>query len=85
MRFTSLIVLLVACTQPRSKLCKEICAKEYECATSTPGAIVFDEKECVAACAVLEADQDYLAKVQKHAECVRAHAQQCGEMLAKCQ
>ena len=73
MRFGLLVLLLVAvagCVQPRSARCKQVCAREYECVTATNSSIPFDEKECIAACAVLEADQDNLAKVQKHAECV---------------
>ena len=86
MRLLLLLAVLLgsgACTQPRSKLCKEICAREYECITSTNSSVPFDEKECIAACSVLEADQDNLAKVQKHAECVRSHTQ-CKEVL-ECQ
>ena len=76
-------VLLVACVQPRSQRCKQVCAREYECVTSTSSSIPFDEKECVAACAVLEADQDNLAKVQKHADCVTKHTA-CSDVL-ECQ
>jgi hypothetical protein len=69
-RFLLVLALVAGCVQPRSARCKQVCAREYECVTSTNSAIPFDEKECIAACAVLEADQDNLAKVQKHAECV---------------
>ena len=79
MRFVLLLVL-AACTQPRSKLCKEICSRESECVTTTSSPVPFDEKECIAACSVLESDQDNLAKVQKHAECVRSHTQ-CKDVL----
>lgn len=79
MRF-ALLLFLAACTQPRSKLCKEICSRESECVTATSSSVPFDEKECVAACSVLESDQDNLAKVQKHAECVRSHTQ-CKDVL----
>ncbi len=82
MRVVLVALLLAACTQPRSKLCKEVCAKESECVTSTSSSLPFDEKECVAACAVLEADQDNLAKVQKHADCVRSSAGSCSAVLA---
>jgi hypothetical protein len=74
---------LCACVQPRSQRCKQVCAREYECVTSTGSSIPFDEKECVAACAVLEADQDNLAKVQKHADCVAKHTA-CSDVL-ECQ
>jgi hypothetical protein len=71
----------VGCVQPRSARCKQVCAREYECVTSTGSSIPFDEKECIAACAVLEADQDNLAKVQKHAECV-AKKTDCNDVLS---
>jgi hypothetical protein len=74
---------LCACVQPHSQRCKQVCAREYECVTSTSSALPFDEKECIAACSVLEADQDNLAKVQKHADCVAKHAA-CSEVL-ECQ
>ena len=71
---------LGACVQPRSARCKQVCARESECVTATSSSIPFDEKECVAACAVLESDQDNLAKVQKHADCVLKHPA-CGDVL----
>jgi hypothetical protein len=76
------LVVAAACTQPRSTRCKQICAREYECTTQKSSTVPFDEKECVAACSVLEADQDNVAKVQQHAECVLGH-QDCGDVL-KC-
>ena len=82
-RFAFLLVLVVGCVQARSTRCKQVCAREYECVTSTNSAIPFDEKECVAACAVLEQDQDNLAKVQKHADCV-SKQQACSAVL-ECQ
>lgn len=78
-----MLVTLVACTQPRSPRCKQVCAREYECVISTKADVPFDEKECISACAVLEQDQDNLAKVQKHADCV-AKQQQCSAVL-ECQ
>ena len=80
MRFLIAAVLLAACTQPRSAKCKQVCAREYECVASTNNATPFDEKECIAACAVLESDQDNLAKVQKHHDCVMKHPD-CGGVL----
>jgi hypothetical protein len=65
-----LALALAACTQPRSTRCKQVCARENECAASGGSSVPFDEKECVAACAVLEADSDSAAKVQAHYECV---------------
>jgi hypothetical protein len=83
MRYLVAALLLAACVQPRSQRCKQVCAREYECVTSTSSSIPFDEKECVAACAVLENDQDNLAKVQKHADCVAKHTA-CSDVL-ECQ
>ena len=83
MRYLVVALVLVACVQPRSQRCKQVCAREYECVTSTSSSVPFDEKECVAACAVLEADQDNLAKVQKHADCVTKHTA-CSDVL-ECQ
>ena len=83
MRFGLLLALVTACTQPRSARCKQVCTREYECVASTNNATPFDEKECVAACAVLEGDPDNLAKVQKHADCVAKHAV-CSDVL-ECQ
>jgi hypothetical protein len=75
--------LVCACTQPRSARCKQVCERESECISTTSSQIQFDEKECVAACAVLEADQDNVAKVEHHAACVTAQAS-CAAVL-ECQ
>ncbi len=83
MRYAVVALLVVACVQPRSARCKQVCARESECVTATSSSAPFDEKECVAACAVLEADQDNLAKVQKHADCVLKHPA-CADVL-ECQ
>jgi hypothetical protein len=73
-RSALIAILLVAgsagCTQPRSARCKQVCTRESECVSTTSSQVPFDEKECVAACAVLEGDQDNLAKVERHAACV---------------
>jgi hypothetical protein len=81
-----LVTLLVAaaCTQPRSARCKHVCASEADCIAQTNSAIPFDEKECVAACSVLEADQDNRAKVEQHAACVERNQHACKAML-ECQ
>jgi hypothetical protein len=73
-------LILCACTQPRSERCKQVCTRESECISTTNAQIPFDEKECVAACAVLEADPDNLAKVEHHAACVTAQAS-CAAVL----
>ena len=72
-----------ACTQPRSERCKQVCTRESECVSATNAQISFDEKECIAACAVLEADQDNVAKVEHHAACV-AQQTSCAAVL-ECQ
>jgi len=79
-RLVLIALLAIACTQPRSARCKQVCAREYECITSAPSSVPFDEKECIAACAVLEADQDNAAKVQKHEDCV-TKALSCGDVV----
>ena len=76
----ALLLLLVACTEPRSPACKDVCKREAKCVDELGDKIPFDEKECIAACAVLEGDPDNLAKVQKHAECVAKHTA-CNEVL----
>ena len=81
MRILLVLAFAVACTQPRSARCKDVCSREADCVASTKSSIPFDEKECVAACAVLEADPDNLAKVEKHAECVAKNQGACRAML----
>ena len=59
------------CTEPRSPACKEVCKREAECIDQTASKAPFDEKECIAACAVLEHDvENSAAKVQHHIACV---------------
>ena len=46
MRFAVILSLLAAaCTQPRSKTCTDICARENDCVQATNAQIPFDEKE----------------------------------------
>jgi hypothetical protein len=80
MRALLCLVLAAGCTQPRSKTCTDICAKESDCVTSTKSEIPFDEKECIAACEVLHADQQNLAKVEQHRECVMKKTS-CADVL----
>lgn len=80
MRFAVLLALLAACTQPRSKTCTDICSRENDCITSTNSTIPFDEKECVVACEMLRNDQQNLAKVEQHKECVLAKSS-CTDVL----
>ena len=73
-------MLLVGCTQPRSERCQQVCTRENECISQTSSQIPFDEKECIAACAVLESDQENSGKVVDHANCV-THAASCSGVL----
>ncbi|HEX5060328.1 MAG TPA: hypothetical protein VFV99_13260 [Kofleriaceae bacterium] len=80
MRIALVLALLAGCTQPRSKTCVDICSRESDCITATKADIPFDEKECVSACEVLRADQQNLAKVESHRECVMKNAS-CKDVL----
>ena len=80
MRFALVLALVAGCTQPRSKTCVDICARESDCITATKAEIPFDEKECVSACEVLRADQQSAAKVEQHKECVMKNAA-CNDVL----
>lgn len=67
-------IALVACTSPKSKTCRAICAREAECNGTKPTEeSSFDEGECVAACAALETDKNpfITGQVTKRAECLR--------------
>ena len=81
MRALLVLSLLVGCTQPRSKTCTDICARENDCIAATKSEIPFDEKECVAACEVLRGDPQDLAKVEQHKECVMKNAESCPAVL----
>ncbi len=62
---------LGACTEPRSATCRQVCKREAECVEATESKVVFNETECVAACAALENDvADNGARVQRHVDCV---------------
>lgn len=75
------LIVLAACTEPRSAQCKEVCKREAECIDATNSKMPFDEKECIAACAALENDAaDNGAKVTRHIECVRSK-QACDAVL----
>ena len=80
MRIALVLLLLAGCTQPRSKTCVDICARENDCINATKSEIPFDEKECVSACEVLSADQQNVAKVEQHRECVMKNAT-CKDVL----
>ena len=80
MRIALVLVLLAGCTQPRSKTCVDICARENDCINATKSEVPFDEKECVVACEMLRNDQQNLAKVEQHKECVLGKAS-CTDVL----
>jgi len=76
-------VALLACTEPRSAQCKEVCKREAECIDATSSKMPFDEKECIAACGALENDvADNGAKVTRHIDCVRS--KQACEAVLEC-
>lgn len=74
---------VAACTEPKSAACAAVCKREAECIDVTNSKLAFDEKECVAACAALEADRaESAAKVQRHIACV--HENQSCEAVLEC-
>lgn len=76
-----LLLVLASCTEPRSAACKAVCKREAECIDQMGSKMPFDEKECVAACAALEADVAANgAKVKRHIACVQ-DKQQCAAVL----
>jgi hypothetical protein len=84
MRVLLLLALLAGCTEPRSVQCREICKREADCVEETGNKTPFEEKECVAACAALEADvANSAAKVQRHADCVRRQTTCAGVLECK--
>jgi hypothetical protein len=80
MRWIVVLAVLAGCTQPRSKTCVDICARENDCINATKSEVPFDEKECVSACEVLRGDQENKAKVEAHKECVMKNAS-CKDVL----
>jgi len=77
----ALLLLLVACTEPRSPACKDVCKREAKCVDELGDKIPFDEKECIAACAALEHDAaNNAAKVARHIDCVTKSAS-CSAVL----
>ena len=71
----------VACTAPKSKVCRTVCGRESSCIESrSSDESTFDEGECVAACAALERDAETKGLVTSHAACV-AKAATCPEVL----
>jgi hypothetical protein len=79
--FAMIAALAAGCTEPRSAACKEVCKREAECIDATGSKAPFDEKECIAACAVLEHDvENSAAKVQHHIACVNTQTS-CAAVL----
>lgn len=77
-------VTIAACTSPKSKTCRAVCARESECnGAKTPEESSFDESECVAACAALEHDRNQFisGQVTKRATCLRTTTS-CGDYQA---
>ena len=77
----ALALATVACTAPKSAVCRKVCGRESACIEShSSGESTFDEGECIAACAALERDTQTLGIVTSHAECV-ARAATCPAVL----
>lgn len=78
-----LVLLVAGCTEPRSKTCRDVCAREAACRDEVETADNFDEGECLDACAALERDEISATSVEKHAECVRAAAEadNCAQLV----
>jgi len=77
----ALVALCAACTEPRSKRCQDVCAREAECHDSIETTDNFDEGECLDACATLERDVKATEQVEHHAACV-AEAEVCEQVVA---
>jgi hypothetical protein len=79
-----LALVAVACTAPKSEVCRRVCGRESECVESrSSDEASFDEAECVAACAALERDPSTRGIVTAHDQCVAA-ATSCAEIRATC-
>jgi hypothetical protein len=76
-----LLVMLVACTEPRSQRCQQVCAREAACRESIEAADNFDEGECLDACAALERDVETEQAVAKHIECVQQAGTDCRKVI----
>lgn len=61
----------LACTQPRSQRCRDVCAKQVECRelNGKEPETSFDEKECVAQCTALETDGETRHIVDERVAC----------------
>ncbi len=77
-------LVAVACTAPKSEVCRRVCSRESTCVeSSSQDEVSFDEAECVAACAVLERDPATRGIVTARDQCVTAAAN-CAEIRATC-
>ena len=79
--FAALLGLL-GCTQPKSARCRNVCAREAECVelAKRETESSFDEKQCVAAGAVIEAEPKSMHNVAAHEQCI-AKAVDCSAVL----
>ncbi len=79
--FAALLSLL-GCTQPKSARCRNLCTREAECVelAKRETESSFDEKQCVAACAVIEAEPKSAHNVTAHEQCI-AKATDCNAVL----
>ncbi len=75
------VAVAAGCTEPRSKRCSSVCAREAACRDEIASEDTFDEGECVDACAALERDSHTEKQVAAHVECVRA-ADDCKAVVA---
>jgi hypothetical protein len=80
-RIALILLMLVACTEPRSKRCTDVCARETACHDQLETHENFDEGECLDACAALERDSEAVKQVARHADCVKA-ADTCEQVVA---
>jgi hypothetical protein len=80
-RIFAILLLLSACTEPRSKRCSAVCSREAACHEERNTDENFDEGECLDACAALERDSVAVEQVDFHAECVK-EAETCEQVLA---
>jgi hypothetical protein len=80
-RYALVLLCAAGCTQPRSKTCSDICAREAECHEHMDTHENFDEGECLDACAALERDAQMTEVLKKHADCVLPKDKSCEQVL----
>jgi hypothetical protein len=74
------IMCASACTEPRTKRCTDVCAREAACHDQLETHENFDEGECLDACAALERDAEAAKQVARHADCVKS-ASTCEQVV----